>query len=113
MEKQHSFQKIGINMKRPILGCAFSLFLFLTTSSLEADFAYATNNGSNTVSVIDTSPNTAIATVTVGTDLLGIAIPSVTSPQNLTIKRKVSQPPISVVSINSAGDQSSPTSIPV
>src|SRR5476651_1623611 len=74
MEKQHGFQKVGIKMKRTILGCAFSLLLFLTTSSLEASFAYVANGNSNNVSVIDTSSNTVVATVTVGMSPSGVAI---------------------------------------
>jgi len=39
-----------------------------------APFAYITNYGSNTVSVIDTSSNTVTATVTVGTGHYGVAV---------------------------------------
>ena len=39
-----------------------------------APFAYITNNGSNNVSVIDTSTNTVIATVPVGSLPFGVAV---------------------------------------
>ena len=39
-----------------------------------APFAYVTNQGSNTVSVIDTATNTVVATVAVGSNLVGVAV---------------------------------------
>ena len=40
----------------------------------DGSYAYVTNYGSGTVSVIDTSTNAVIATVTVGTDPYGVAL---------------------------------------
>ncbi|PEQ45635.1 YncE family protein, partial [Bacillus cereus] len=40
----------------------------------DGNFAYATNSGSNNVSVIDTSTNTVVATVLVGNSPFGVAI---------------------------------------
>ena len=39
-----------------------------------APFAYVTDNGSNSVSVIDTATNTVMATVPVGNNPVGVAI---------------------------------------
>ena len=50
------------------------LALILPLSAFAAPFAYITNNGGNTVSVIDTSNNTVTATVPVGNGPLGVAV---------------------------------------
>ena len=39
-----------------------------------APFAYITNRGNNTVSVIDTATNTVVATVAVGSEPAGVAV---------------------------------------
>lgn len=49
-------------------------FLGLGTAKLQAaPFAYITNSGSNTVSIIDTTTNTVVATVAVGSLPNGVA----------------------------------------
>ena len=49
--------------------------LLLTTPAAQATpFAYITNNGSNTVSVLDTASNTVTAAVTVGANPVGVAV---------------------------------------
>lgn len=50
------------------------LMLFINGSALAVPFAYITNNGSNTVSVIDTSTNTVIKTITGFSQPYGVAI---------------------------------------
>jgi YVTN family beta-propeller protein len=60
-------------MKRTIFACVFALFFPLTTSKLEANFAYVVNNGSTNVSVIETSSNTVVATVTIGMAPVAVA----------------------------------------
>ena len=42
--------------------------------AVAAPFAYITNTGSNSVSVIDTATNTVVATVAVGFAPLGVAV---------------------------------------
>jgi YVTN family beta-propeller protein len=51
------------------------------SASSEATYAYITNGGSNTVSVIDTATNTVIATVSVGDRPQGVAV----SPDGTTV----------------------------
>jgi YVTN family beta-propeller protein len=46
----------------------------LAIPSQAQNFAYVTNDASNSVSVIDTASNTVVATVTVGSCPLGVAI---------------------------------------
>jgi YVTN family beta-propeller protein len=59
--------------------CLVALLLVLLTG-LWADtaqaqpFAYISNSGSNTVSVINTATNTVVATVSVGTNPFGVAM---------------------------------------
>ena len=43
-------------------------------------FAYITNEGDNTVSVIDTATNTVTATIPVGNGAWGVAVPHVDKP---------------------------------
>jgi YVTN family beta-propeller protein len=52
----------------------FSVLLFLPSLALAAPFAYIANNGSNTVSVIDTASNAVTATVAVGNEPFGVAV---------------------------------------
>lgn len=49
-------------------------FLGLATSASAAPFAYITNNGSDTVSVIDTATNMVVATIPIGHGPLGVAV---------------------------------------
>ncbi len=49
------------------------MFLTLVTAKAQ-NFAYVTNSSSNSVSVIDTSTNTVVATVAVGSNPVGVAI---------------------------------------
>ncbi len=63
--------------KRLYLIWIFACFLAATIGCLSADaqpFAYVSNLGSNTVSVIDTATNTVVATVPVGNGPSGVAI---------------------------------------
>jgi YVTN family beta-propeller protein len=66
MQRGHSFIKI--------LGIAVLAVVMLMSIAGAAPFAYITNSGSNTVSVIDTATNKVTATVKVGYDPYGIAI---------------------------------------
>ena len=50
------------------------VFAGFTSPAQAAPFAYITNSGSNTVSVIDTATNTVVATVAVGSQPLGVAV---------------------------------------
>src|ERR1035437_9644431 len=51
-----------------------AMILMLVSIAGAAPFAYISNLGSNTVSVIDTANNIVTATVNVGIDPLGIAV---------------------------------------
>lgn len=46
----------------------------LTGTAQAKSYAYITNGGSNTVSVIDTATNAVVATVTVGAGPSGVAV---------------------------------------
>jgi len=52
----------------------FLLAAFISCSSQAAPFAYITNSGSNTVSVIDAATNTVTSNVTVGAEPYGAAV---------------------------------------
>ncbi len=52
----------------------FIVFLFIATVAHAQPFAYITNAGSNTISVIDTATNTVTATIPVGTNPRGVAV---------------------------------------
>ncbi len=69
MQRGHIFIKI--------LGIAVLAVVMLMSIAGAASFAYITNSGSNTVSVIDTTTNKVTATVKVGSDPSGVAIASV------------------------------------
>ena len=49
-------------------------FLFSMVEVYAAPFAYITNGGGNTVSVIDTATNTVVSTIPVGTCPQGVAV---------------------------------------
>jgi len=49
-------------------------FALIATPSVGEPFAYVTNSGSNTVSVIDTATNSVLATIAVETQPMGIAV---------------------------------------
>ena len=51
-----------------------ALLLFLPTLALAAPFAYITNHGASSVSVIDTATNTVITTIPVGLHPYGVAV---------------------------------------
>ena len=69
MQRGHSFIKI--------LGISVLAVVMLMSIAGAASFAYITNSGSNTVSVIDTATNRVTATVKVGNNSYGVAIASV------------------------------------
>ncbi len=62
-------QKLS-NSFRQILPICFTL----TASSVFADFDYVANSSAGTVSVIDTTSNTVVATVPVGNTPVGVAV---------------------------------------
>ena len=58
-----------------VLFLLLSMGIGLGTATAQAQTrAYVTNNGSNTVSVIDTATNTVVATIPVGVSPFGVAI---------------------------------------
>ena len=57
-----------------VLGIAVLAFIMLVGITGAAPYAYITNSGDNTVSVIDTATNTVTATVPVGTGPYGVAV---------------------------------------
>src|SRR3990172_2332653 len=72
MQKFSSFQKaIESNVFTFLL---FFVMLVTLAHQAFADFAYVANNGTNTVSVINTATNTVVATITVGTSPAEVAI---------------------------------------
>src|SRR5659263_191568 len=62
------------NMLRIAIGILVLASLLLVNSVSAAPYAYVTNYGSNTVSVIDMATNTVTATVNVGTWPYGVAV---------------------------------------
>ena len=69
-----------------VLFLLLSMGVGLSTVTAQAQTqAYVTNNGSNTVSVIDTATNTVVATIPIGGEPLGIAITP--APQAPTSKQ--------------------------
>jgi YVTN family beta-propeller protein len=63
-------------MKLRMLIAAFALAGLLGSGQSLAQNAYITNEGSNSVSVIDTATNTVIATIPVGGEPHGVAVSS-------------------------------------
>ena len=62
-------------MCAPLLARKCLALLFaLCAAAQAAPFAYITNSGSNSVSVIDTATDTVVATIPVGTEPLGVAV---------------------------------------
>ena len=55
-------------MKKMTLGILILFFCSIPVLALSAPFAYISNSGSNTVSVIDTASNKVSATISVGTN---------------------------------------------
>src|SRR5215469_16917540 len=58
----------------PALSLGLLGVMLCSTPAEAKPFAYVTNSGSGTVSVIDTATNTVVATVPVGSDPNGVAI---------------------------------------
>src|SRR5258708_6430333 len=56
------------------LALALTLACLLAPASTRAQNAYITNQGSNTVSVIDTATNAVSATIPVGINPIGVAV---------------------------------------
>ncbi|RPJ72889.1 MAG: YncE family protein, partial [Alphaproteobacteria bacterium] len=64
-----------LNKKSCILALtSLILILIMVNIVYAAPFAYITNSGNNTVSVIDTATDTVTATVPVGTNPFGVAV---------------------------------------
>ena len=69
-----SMSKRRTIMKSFLATIASLLLLAAATTAYAQPFAYITNNAANTVSVIDIPTNSVIATATVGTGPLGVAV---------------------------------------
>lgn len=52
----------------------FSVLLLIGSTLFSGEFAYVTNNGDGTVSIIDTASNTVVGTITVGSGPFGIDV---------------------------------------
>jgi YVTN family beta-propeller protein len=65
---------LGLFSLRSIAAVALALAWLAAPAPVLALNAYITNSGDNTVSVIDTSTNTVVATVAVGANPRGVAV---------------------------------------
>ena len=71
--QQRDVRFLGVCRAVLYRGWAF-LLMCAAVAAQAAPFAYITNEGSATVSVIDTATNTVVATVPVGSSLIGVAV---------------------------------------